>query len=233
MLICSHQKRRFLNQEKPNVFLEQKLITPVEKDRFLGVILDQNLLMDEHINSIHSKVSKLSGLLWRIGNCLDFKSKILFYNSYVQPTFDYCCTVWGTCSHVHINKLTRIQIRFGRIIIGDCNLSHLEVLTRLKWLSVEERIHYNTLVLVFKSINNLAPEKLQNLFHTVEERHNYALRNAEISLNLPKPRTEALKRSFQYFGASLWNKLPCNIRRTDNLNSFKIQVKEHITSSRS
>ena len=40
----------------------------------------------------------------------------------------------------------------------------------------------------------------------------YNLRDAFRKLNLPKPRTDYLKRSFGYSGALLWNSLPENIR---------------------
>ena len=43
--------------------------------------------------------------------------------------------------------------------------------------------------------------------------HGYTLRNSEIKLNIPKPRTNNLKRSLCYSGELLWNSLPQNIRR--------------------
>ena len=40
----------------------------------------------------------------------------------------------------------------------------------------------------------------------------YDMRDSLRKLNLPKPRTDYLKRSFGYSGALLWNSLPENIR---------------------
>ena len=55
--------------------------------------------------------------------------------------------------------------------------------------------------MMFKSLNGLAPVYLHDLF---SERHtDYDLRDFFRKLNLPKPRTACLKRSFGYSGASL------------------------------
>ena len=52
----------------------------------------------------------------------------------------------------------------------------------------------------------------------------YNLRNTEAKLNLPKPRTNYLKRSFSYSGAILWNYLPVNIRTLNSLETFKREI---------
>ena len=67
--------------------------------------------------------------------------------------------------------------------------------------------------IVFKILKGDAPAYLQNLFSA--RGTGYDLRNSKIKLNLPKPRTNYLKRSLCYSGALLWNTLPQNIR---NLN---------------
>jgi len=43
-------------------------------------------------------------------------------------------------------------------------------------------------------------------------------------LNLPKPRTDYLKRSFGYSGALLWNSLPENIKAIRSIGQFKKEI---------
>ena len=57
--------------------------------------------------------------------------------------------------------------------------------------------------MMFKSLNGLAPLYLQTMTSVIL---------SVLKLNLPKPRTDYLKRSFGYSGALLWNSLPENIR---------------------
>jgi hypothetical protein len=65
-------------------------------------------------------------------------------------------------------------------------------------------------ILMYKVTNNLTPMYLQDLF--VTRVTHYRLRDSEGKLFLPKPRTDYLKRSFSYSGASLWNSLPESLR---------------------
>ena len=63
--------------------------------------------------------------------------------------------------------------------------------------------------MMFKSFNGLAPVYLHDSFR---------------KLNLSKPRTDYLKRSFGYSGALLWNYLPENIRAIRSIGQFKKEI---------
>ena len=64
--------------------------------------------------------------------------------------------------------------------------------------------------MMYKTMNDLAPEYLQSLF---SQRHSaYNLRNSEGRLTLSKPSTNYLKRSFSYSVTMLWNNLPKSLK---------------------
>ena len=69
-----------------------------------------------------------------------------------------------------------------------------------------------------KTIKGLCLTYLQNLVSGISTAYN--LRDPEIKLDLPKPRTNYYKRAFGYSGALLWNSLPANLRKLDSLKSF-------------
>ena len=73
-------------------------------------------------------------------------------------------------------------------------------------------------MLMFKTIRGLSPAYLQNLFSIREKR------DSEIKLDLSKPRTNYLNRSFGYSGAILWNSLPVNLGKIDSLGRFKGEI---------
>ena len=76
--------------------------------------------------------------------------------------------------------------------------------------------------MMFKSMNGLAPVYLHELF---SERHTaYDLRDSFRKLNLPKPRTNYLKRSFGYSGALLWNSLLDSVRAIRSIGQFKKEI---------
>ena len=82
--------------------------------------------------------------------------------------------------------------------------------------------------MMFKSLNGLTPVYLHDLF---SERHtDYDLRDSLRKLNLPKPRTDYLKRSFGYSGALLWTSLPENIRAIRSIGHFKKEINRALES---
>ena len=119
MIICSFQKCRTLPHHNLNVQINGINIANADSDKILGVYLDNNLLMNVHINHICTKLSRRLGLLYRITGCLYIKVKILLYKTYVKPCFDYCVTTWGFCSNMHISFLSRWQKRFARVILNN------------------------------------------------------------------------------------------------------------------
>ena len=75
---------------------------------------------------------------------------------------------------------------------------------------------------MFKSLNGLAPVYLHDLF---SERHTaYDLHDSFRKLNLPRPRTDYLKRSFGYSGFLSWNSPPENTRAIRSIEQFKKEI---------
>ena len=72
MLMMSRRKN--LNQQG-DVILRNEAIQRVTKTKFLGVIVDQHLNWKDHISMVAHKISKSCGIISRIRNTLDIKSK--------------------------------------------------------------------------------------------------------------------------------------------------------------
>ena len=82
---------------------------------------------------------------------------------------------------------------------------------------------------MFKSLNGLAPVYFQDLFS--ERNTDYDFRDSFRKLNLPKQRTDYLKRNFGYSGALLWNSLPENIRAITSIGQFKREINRALKTS--
>ena len=89
----------------------------------------------------------------------------------------------------------------------------------LSWKELHSQRQIQKALMVFKSLNGLVPEYLTSKFVT-RNVSNYALRDSANKL-VPFPRTNYMKNSFSYRGATLWNSLPHNIREPSSLNQFK------------
>ena len=78
--------------------------------------------------------------------------------------------------------------------------------------------------MMYKTMNDFAPEYLQSLFSQCHSAYN--LRNFEGRLTLSKPSTNYLKRSFSYSGAMLWNNLPKNLKNAASVEHVKRNIKK-------
>ena len=77
---------------------------------------------------------------------------------------------------------------------------------------------------MFKMLKASVSEYLQNMSSVRGTSNN--IRNSE-RLNLPKPRTNYLKRNFCCSGALLWNNLPQDIRKQQSFPQFRKAIAEH------
>ena len=85
--------RKIILPPQNEVILQNEVVQRVNKEKFLGVIGDQHLNWKAHISMISQKFSKSCGIIYRIRNTLDIKSKRLIYYSLIHPYLTYCVNV--------------------------------------------------------------------------------------------------------------------------------------------
>ena len=140
----------------------------------------------------------------------------------MQPHFNYCCVVWDNCNKTYADKLQKLQNRTARVLTSSSyDTAADSLLEKLGWRKLDTQRKFEKAVMVYKSLNGLAPDYLRPMFIDRSSVTNYSLRDAEGKLAVPKPRTNYLKNSFSYNGAVLWNSLPTELRKTNNLSEFK------------
>ncbi len=62
--------------------------------KYLGVLLDENLSFNAHVEFVVNKASKKLGILRKSREYLDHKTSVLLYKSLVLPHMDYCSLVY-------------------------------------------------------------------------------------------------------------------------------------------
>ena len=140
----------------------------------------------------------------------------------VQPHFEYCSAVWGNCNITLADKFQKLQNRAARVLTFwsyDTNADRL--FEELGWVKLETQRQIHKVVMVYKSMNGLAPDYLRMKFVDRGCVSNYSLRDTVGKLAVPFPRTNYLKNSFGYSGVGAWNSLPVDLRQTNSLNAFR------------
>ena len=94
----------------------------VSVKRSLVFFVDATFSWTEHINHIIKRVNSSLALLRRIKKYLNHKTIIMFYNTYILPHLDYCCSIWGDCSKYLLESLLKLQKSAAIIILDEHDL---------------------------------------------------------------------------------------------------------------
>ena len=144
----------------------------------------------------------------------------------VHFIISHCCSVWGCCGATKLKTLRKLQNRAARIVTGSpCDTPAAPLLQLLRWPSIEKLINRETCTMVYKSLNELAPENLGNIFYKLSDVHTRVLRDTKSTLAVLKMRTAYGQKSFAYRGAKAWNKLDSEMKLAPSIQSFKTKLK--------
>ena len=107
-----------------DVILRNEAIQRLTKAKFLGVIVDQHLNWKDHISMVSHKIYKSCGIISRIRNTLDIKSKIFIYYSLIHPYLTYCINVWSSTYRTNFKTLCTAQKRSVRTLFATAQQPH-------------------------------------------------------------------------------------------------------------
>ena len=219
-----HNKPVILNN-KP-VILNNKPLSRTSTFECLGVLLDEKLKWDKHIDKILKKVGSGIAMLRRAKKFIPTSSLQMIYNALIQPYFDCCSPLWDICGKHLLDKLQKFQNRAARIIAGlSYEINSADVLESLGWETLETRRQRMKSVFLYRIINDYtAPNLKQSLIGSNPMPSSYILRSIDTDIAFPKPRTEFLKKSFKYSGAKLWNSLSREAKEAQSIFIFKQNI---------
>ena len=104
---------------KISVNLKGTILEEVSSLKFLGCFLDNNLSFKPHINHVLDKLRSGIAALKLCRNLLNYRCKIMIYNSLFKCHIDYCAILW----HSKLNKtqtalITRLQKKAIRLVFS-------------------------------------------------------------------------------------------------------------------
>ena len=198
--------------------------------KLLGVLFDEFLSFDQHVQKTCSKISQSNYIISRAKNFLNPQSLKMLYFSMIHPHFLYCLPVYGCTSTKNINKLKKIQRKAVRTITkSSYNAPTVDLFKSLEILPIELLIQNSQGLLVHSIFHKYCPPALYNawtLNNQREDDHN--LRNAN-DFYIPLARTEQVKKLTLFTLPKTWNDLP-EFKLTSNKTTFKIALKNHLLS---
>ena len=93
-LMCFHTPQKVITC--PILKINNINIERVTDFNFLGLIISSSLKWNKHIDHIALKISKVTGILYRLKSIFPRDALLTRYNALIMPHFHYCLLVWGS-----------------------------------------------------------------------------------------------------------------------------------------
>ena len=198
--------------------LFDKQLTVSDKERDLGIIVDNKLKFDEQCDTVVSKANATLGMIKR--NIVSRNHSIVtkLYKSLVRPKLEYCIQAWRPYLKKDVDKLERVQRRATKLISECRKCSYKDRLEFTGLTSLEDRRDRGDMIEVFKlakGITKINKDKLLTFSTSTRTRgHPFKLQKT-------RPRLEVRKNCFSHRVVNKWNALPTAVIESDNVNMFK------------
>ena len=205
-----------------HLYYENTILERVNETKYLGIIIDNKLNFNKHYEYIKEKVVKGINALIVARYHLNYKSKLLIYNSLIKSYLDYNTIIWlDKLNSKQTTTLEKLQKRAIRLIFNTRKTTHtnklflLSNITKIKFLYTTEAIKF-----CYKYQNDLMPEAINEIIRY--QPHNWHTRNKNsIPLN-PKNK----KGSAIYNIIKCWNSANKEVKTTEKYQNLKTILKK-------
>ena len=200
--IIFHRKKPYVSNLR--IQIDNQDIEQVYKTKFWGVIIDCELSRKYHIALASGKLSRI-GMISKARECLNRKSLLILYHSFVYPYLTYCNQVWGSTYTSNLEKLFDLQEKALKIM---CSMP--------KWDSTDPMIHelgifkfhdinlYLTNKFMFGFYKSEFPQLFISFFTRTSEVHNHFTRQHNY-LHVPITKSNLGIFAICYRGIVTWN----------------------------
>ena len=205
----------------------------VNKSKFLGVVIDDQINWKQHILYTSKKIAKAIGIISIARRVFNKSTLKQLYYSFVYPYLIFGNIVWGRSGDTILWPIFRLQKIIIRMMnnVSSRNRS-TPYFNEMEILKLPD-IHILVVgVFMHKFKTNKLPEIFSDFFTSNSEHHEHATRGAS-KLRPPKVKLRVAHNFVKRLGVNLWNKLEA----TDNFNlnlsvcTFKKHLKRYILTT--
>ena len=204
-------------------------IPKVTATKFLGIVIDDRLNWNPHIQSVKSKLPSILSIMYKASTLIATPGMYTLYCSLFQPYMSYCNEIWGNCNASNVKCLCIIQRKAVRLICNAERLAHTnELFKELYIMKFPEYVQYKTAILMFHLFHGTLPIHLQNRFTVHSTTRSTRRINTFVMV---QARTNIKAMCLSVSGVKLWNSLSNNLRDCNGVIIFKKNLKKYFISN--
>lgn len=190
-----------------------EMIDKTESIKYLGIIIDQHLKWDIHVNNLIIKMRKLNYFYINARKILDKETLRIVYFAMTQSLLQYGITAWGGLGTVANNKLLIAQKSIIKIILNKPRRYPSENLFKeFRVNNVQQLFHRNALYYVFK----LKLIEIKPQIYNIRKTNRIAIQTFK---------TLKSSRHFVKIGLELLNNIPQIILNCNTYSKYKQLIK--------
>ena len=202
-----------------NIRIIDSVISPSNSCKYLGTYVDSRLTFKDHINYINSKISRHTGILYKIRENLPMKARIDYYYAFIYPYLAYHTIIWGGTYPVHLQPLIVQQKRTIRTIANAGFIDHTEPLFKqLKLLKVQDIYNFQLGTYMYRALG-------RGEFTAGADTRT---RGSIYDVRPARRRLTTTKHAVSYAAPTFWNTLSDDLRSIGSYRRFKKDLKEYL-----
>ena len=201
------------------LFFIGQIIDKVNHARYLGVMIDDNLDFNEHFKKVKKKLQEANRALICTRNILNFKAKLLFYNSFIKSHLEFCAIVYlDKMTKKQMKTLLTLQKQAVRLIFCAKKKSHSSKLFKLaKIIPISDLYHYEAIRFMYQykfSLNSQPKAIYDLIFNNTNIKHrNTRASNDQNKIRIPH---KYRKGNCLFKLIDTWNKANNNYKMAGN-----------------
>ena len=197
-----------------NISINNSKINNTNSQKFLGVIIDENLNWKNHCSYLIENLNSYCYLIKHLKNILNLKQILFFYNSVIESKLRYGICHWG--SSPSMNDVLVSQKRIIRSIVGISRYDSCKPSFKsLNILTTTGLYIFELCVFTYKNKHKFPINSNYHSFNT-RNKDNIHLTFTSLSLKSHTPKL---------LGPKIYNKLPNYIKISTSIKSFKKNLK--------
>ena len=205
------------------------IISRTKSYRYLGLVLDDKLSWNEHIDEVCSKLSKVAGIIFKTRNLLSKQAMMLLYHGLAGSKLRYGLICWATAKQSLLDKVNASHDKIITYMSFSKRRSNMWPLyCQLKVLPLKILIDIEYGKIMYKFRNKMLPEAFNNYFH--KPTHHFKTRFATSRKNYETLLTTTVKEESQlkYKGPNKWNGIPLLIKDSASIKVFIKSYRIHL-----
>ena len=207
-------------------------VRPDDCVRDLGVLIDSNMTLSNHVNNVAGICFYQLRQLRIIRRSLTTDAAHSLVRALIHTRIDYCNGLMAAGPKYLHEKLQSVLRAAARLVLQLPHRSFVSGIMRgqLHWLEMPDRVRFKLCTLVYRCLHGLAPSYRSDLCTPATvHAHLRSSVTLERSLSIPRTKTKTLgPRGFYFASSAAWNARPVHLRDPElSLNSFKTKLKPH------